>query len=241
MFIKGFMSHSKTSAAAVVLALLSGCNFLPTVGGDAVMTDKVVTENMAAEQPSLNPALNPTLNPSLNPYLQNAKQPSSAAQSRFSEVIAAIEAQDWSQAETLLLAFTERYPDLSGGYLNLGIVYRQQEKPQLAADYLQQAIDANPLNLNAYNELAILKREQGDFTAAEQLYGKALSVWPDHAASHYNMAILCELYLGDLSRARHHFGRYQQLMDTPDRKVSGWIKDLDRRIQALARNGVSPQ
>ena len=98
-----------------------------------------------------------------------------------------------------------------------------------------QAIAANGKNLDAYNQLAVVKREQGDFAGAEGLYLQALEVWPQHAASHRNIGILYDLYLGQFDKALLHFESYQQLQQEPDRQIAGWIIDLKRRLQNVAR------
>ena len=172
-----------------------------------------------------------------NPYLENRKPIPAKAEKRFAAALAAMDAGQWQQAESPLLQLTIDYPDFSGAHLNLAICYRHLGKSKQAEDYFLQSISANGNNLNAYNWLALIKREQGDFQEADKLYQQALGIWPDHADSHYNLAILCELYLGDLQRARQHFMAYQKLQPQEDKQVAGWIKDLQRRINALAKNG----
>ena len=50
----------------------------------------------------------------------------------------------------------------------------------------------------------------------------------------YNLAILEELYLQDLPSALEHFRHYQSLQTEPEKKVRGWIKDLERRVPKKA-------
>ena len=93
-----------------------------------------------------------------------------------------------------------------------------------------RAIAVNANNLAAYNQLAIMKREAGQFSAAEALYQQALRVWPFHPESHKNLGILYDLYLGKGALALQHYQAYQQLLAEPDRQVNGWIIDLERRL-----------
>ena len=145
--------------------------------------------------------------------------------------------QNLQKAEVLLQGITTDYPGLSGTWLNLGIVYRETKRPAQAEDSFLKAIAVNGYNLDAYNQLAVLKREQGDFASAESLYLKALDIWPQHRDSHRNLGILYDLYLGQFDKALFHFETYQQLMEKPDKRVNGWIVDLKRRQQNVAKVG----
>ncbi len=90
---------------------------------------------------------------------------------------------------------------------------------------------------DTYNRLAVTSRLEGEFARAEQLYQKALDVAPDSDIVYRNLGILYDLYLGDLASARRHYQAYQKLQSRPDNLINGWIKDIDRRIQAMASLG----
>jgi Flp pilus assembly protein TadD len=96
------------------------------------------------------------------------------------------------------------------------------------------------MNLDAYNQLAILQREQGRFNEAEANYQKALTIWPFHAESHRNIGILYDLYLGKNAEALAHFEAYQQLRGDGDKQVTGWIADLQRRLGITPKPKVAP-
>lgn len=168
--------------------------------------------------------------PDINPYLAEKTEGPSAARGLFRDAIASMQQENWQRAEVLLQQLTTEYPKLSGPFLNLGIVYRQLERSDDAETAFKNAIAANGLNLDAYNQLGLLLREQGRFTDAEAQYQKAISVWPKHAPSHKNLGILYDLYLGQFPKALQHFEIYQYLQNEPDREMAGWIIDLKRRI-----------
>lgn len=167
-----------------------------------------------------------------NPYLQTNASFSEQATVNFHDAVMAMQQKNWSHAEAVLVALAEKNPRLSGVYLNLGIVYRAQGKTDRAAEAFQQAISANLKNVDAYNQLAVLKREAGDFTAAEALYQKALAIWPFYPAGHKNIAILYELYMGKPEQALPHYLAYQQLLGAPDKQLESWIADLQRRLNS---------
>ncbi|MDQ2076648.1 tetratricopeptide repeat protein [Marinimicrobium sp. ABcell2] len=167
-----------------------------------------------------------------NPYTQQRIPVTSEARALFKQASAAMEAQQWRQAEQLLLEMTEAFPQLSGAQVNLGLVYLALNEPQRAEQALRRALDINPQNLDAYNQLALLKRQQGDFDSAEHLYQQALAVWPFHAQTHRNLGILYDLYQGEWERALLHYRAYQQLQEQPEMEMTGWIIDLERRIDS---------
>ena len=169
-----------------------------------------------------------------NPYKASARELSREARTRYAEALALMERQEWDKARRELEAMIGDFPQLSGPWLNLALVHREQGRADEAGTALRQALAANPRNLTAYNHLALLKREAGDFEAAERWYQKALEVWPFHAQTHRNLGILYDLYRGEHQRALRHYRAFQQRQEEPDREVMGWIMDLERRIERAA-------
>jgi tetratricopeptide (TPR) repeat protein len=174
----------------------------------------------------------------LNPYLLNRQSVPKRAQLGFDQALEEMRSQQWSRARSTLQLLTEDYPQLSGPWLNLGIVYLRLERLDEAAAAFRQAIAINGNNLEAYNQLASLRRSAGDFAAAESLYLEALAIWPQHAASHLNLGVLYDLYLGQFDKAAHHYEAYQSLQQEPDRRVAGWLLDMQRRPLIVAQSKV---
>jgi Tfp pilus assembly protein PilF len=170
-----------------------------------------------------------------NPYLLNRQKVSREALSRFEKANAAIEKKQWQEAEGQLSWLLENYPQLSGPYLDLALVYRQTRQQEKAADYFSKAIETNPTNLVAYNQYGIFLREQGEFQAAEAQYLKALAVWEPYPETHRNLGVLNDLYLGNKKAALRHYYRYQELTLGKDRLVAAWIADLERQLTTVAR------
>ena len=124
---------------------------------------------------------------------------------------------------------TDSQPELAGPWVNLGQVYLKLDKEEEARLAFRKAIAANPANCAAYNQLGVLSRQMGDFAQAENHYLKCLSAQPDSADVYLNLGILYELYLGRLQEALGAYRQYQNLSVEPDRKVAGWVLDLERR------------
>jgi len=150
--------------------------------------------------------------------------------SDFEEAVALIREQRYADAEIVLLGITADQPELAGPWINLGQVYVALNQSQDARLAFEAAVTANPLNCTAHNELGLLSRRDGDFESAEQHYLHCLEQVPGHGTTYLNLGILYELYLGRLSEALVSYQRYQALLVEPDRKVQGWVMDLERRL-----------
>jgi Flp pilus assembly protein TadD len=148
----------------------------------------------------------------------------------FQAALTLLQQDRFPEAEVLLLEITASQPELAGPWFNLGKVYLALERPEDARFAFEQAALANPRNCAVLNELGVLSRRAGDFEAAETRYLQCIEVRPDDAIAHLNLGILYELYLGRLADALDHYRRYQSMQSEPDRKVAGWVVDLERRL-----------
>jgi len=175
-------------ASLLLLGLVSACGSAPEKPSDQAPIEKVSTTNseksdVGAEKPTAvkaeySSSVLPAGPVTPNPYLQNPQKFSDQVEVNFRAAVVAMQQKNWDFAESTLKQLAEKNPKLSGIYLNLGIVYRNKGNTDKAAEEFTRAINANSKNVDAYNQLAVLKREAGDFSAAESLYKKALGIWP---------------------------------------------------------------
>ncbi len=240
MDIIGVSTGLKIVLQIFLVLSLAGCQFIPmqqdtapqsTVSQSATPHDEEMIEGQAAveEQPLAQP----------NPYLTNRPRVSSEAIQRFESAKQALSEQQWELAETDLLWLTENHANLSGPHLTLALLYKTTDQPEQSESAFKQAITANADNVEAYDQYGIFLREQGQFKQAETIYLQALQKWQDSPNTHRNLGILYDLYLGDFTKALHHYRRYQELLGEPDRQVAGWIIDTERRISnTLAGDGL---
>jgi Tfp pilus assembly protein PilF len=158
------------------------------------------------------------------------------SQKLFTDALGAIEAKHFTDAAALLKELTERDPSLSSAWFNLGMVQSELGDEDAAEASLKRAVEVNPDNCAAYTELGLLRRRAGDFAGAEANYLACVARVPDFREAHLNLGILYELYLGRLPEALDAYRTYLALLDGEDRRVAGWVKDLERRLAVVSQS-----
>jgi tetratricopeptide (TPR) repeat protein len=160
-----------------------------------------------------------------------ATQAGAMALTLYEQATATMAAGELDEAELRFKEFLLQYPEYPGAHVNLAIIEAMRHNDEAARVSLDAALALNPEFPAALNQLGQLLRRNGDFSAAEAAYLKAVTVRPDYALAHYNLGVLYELYLQRLEDALASFEAYRALV-VEDKQVEKWIADLRRRIAA---------
>lgn len=214
----GFCKFNRRCVGGALLLVLCACSSVPQ-------------KNAPAQTATPAPADAPLVLIA-NPYSQQTDSTPAAAKKQFSEAQVAMQAEDWANATRILQNLTQNYPNLSGPHVNLGIIAWRENKLEEAESHFSQALAVNPLNNDAYNQLAVLLREQGRFAEAEQWYLKALEVWPHAPVTLRNLGILYDLYMGQFAQALASYELALKVSAEPSNELEGWIIDIKRRMAA---------
>jgi tetratricopeptide (TPR) repeat protein len=156
-------------------------------------------------------------------------QVSPAVQRAFDAARTALRAGRIDEAERGFRALTQTNPELGGAYANLGLIYDQAGKPELAVAALESAVRASPKQPVYFNQLGIAYRHNGQFTQARDAYQKAIALDANYALPYLNLAILTDMYLWDGQRALELYERYLALAPSEDAVVVKWVADLKNR------------
>ena len=98
-----------------------------------------------------------------------------------------------------------------------------------AEKVLTRAIEVNPRNEVAQFQLGLLYRKTGRFELSRKAYEQAIKLNRNYAMAHYNLGILCDIYMQQPKCAIEHYENYQTLVPEDSEQVGKWLTDLRRR------------
>ncbi|MCI0507312.1 MAG: tetratricopeptide repeat protein [Gammaproteobacteria bacterium] len=193
--------HCKMAAAVLFMMLLCNCAGVQT-------QQHAMEENTAANNPSV------TVEPS--------------DVQKYEEVRQHILNKEYAVAEAKLQAIVAKYPNHSGAWANLGLIYSETNRLELAEKALQKSLELDNKNAGVYLRLALVYKDQGKLVEALKTNQQAIAVDANNAKAHYNIAILYDLYLQDSPAAITHLKKYMDISGKTDDATIAWIRQLER-------------
>jgi Flp pilus assembly protein TadD len=146
----------------------------------------------------------------------------------YEAAVRMMEEARYEPAIALLVDVTERVPAAAAAHIALGVAYARIDDLDGAEASLRKALELTPHHPVAYNELGLVQRRKGQFAESRASYETALEQFADFHYTHRNLAILCDLYIGDYACALEHYEAYSRIVPD-DAEVVKWIADLRNR------------
>ena len=144
----------------------------------------------------------------------------------YRDAITALNNKDFSTAQSLLNEFIRKKPMLAGGYTNLALLHLKKQEHDDSLKMVNKAIELNPKQAQAYNLRGQINVSLGKIHDAKDDYLKSVELKPSYTNAQYNLALLYDIYLQDLSLAIKHYEIYMSLLKTPDEATKEWINHL---------------
>lgn len=154
--------------------------------------------------------------------------------SAYDAALLLLEQEQYQRGIAQLIGVTNRAPNVTAPWIDLGIAYGKIGDLERAEASLLAALALNPRHPVALNEIGMIYRKRGSFAQARASYERALAVYPDFHFARKNLAILCDVYLGDLGCALEHYERYR-LAVPEDEEPLMWMADLRNRVSQSAK------
>lgn len=150
---------------------------------------------------------------------------------KYYEALNYLNAGQLERGITILEKVAETAPLVTAPRIDLGMAHHRNGDLEAAESNLLKALELNASHPVAQNELGIIYRKTGRFAEARQRYEAALAVYSGYHHARRNLAILCDLYLGDLDCALNQYEAYMATVPA-DEETSMWIADLRNRMAA---------
>lgn len=176
----------------------------------------------------------------LNACSQTSNEPSLAQQKSSEQAIAvyrdaivALNNNELEKAEALFKQMTHIDQDMAGPWANLALIKLKQEDYTAAKQYVGTALSKNPNMAQALNLSGTIELKQGKIKQAQKSFEEALRHKPNYALAHYNLALLNDIYLQDISVAVKHYKLYLTHTSKKDKQTQDWLESLEATLDNM--------
>ncbi len=149
-----------------------------------------------------------------------------AALREFSRGARAQSEENWERAIEHYRQAVTLDPELTRAHFNLGVTYGAAGRDEDAARAYSQAIELEPNHLSARFNLALIHYNQGRYRECVRELEGLLAIDSDHARGHFLLGLTYAENMGDIRRAKRHYGRFLEIEpeDPSAPAVRAWLE-----------------
>jgi len=162
---------------------------------------------------------------------EQSKTVSKADREKYRDGITALHNGELSKAQRIFIEFIRNKPELAGAYSNLALVHFKKKEYEKSLKQTNKALELNPKQAQALNLRAQLYVIDGKIHKAKDDYIKAVEIKPAYINAQFNLALLYDVYLQEISLAIKHYKIYLSLLKEPDETTKEWITHLEGTLK----------
>lgn len=152
----------------------------------------------------------------------------------YTNALSDLEKGDAKEAAASLTKIANANPGYLDVWINLATANYKLKDIEAAKRAIMQAHKLQPTSAEINNIRGLISTEEGRYKDAEQLYSAALKLDPKSASTHYNLALLYDVYYQDIAQAISHYESYLSLSNQKDEETEAWTDELKQIL--LRRN-----
>lgn len=149
----------------------------------------------------------------------------------YQNAINALNNNQLAKAQRLFSQFIHNKPGLAGAYANLALIHFKKNEFDKSLVQVNKALALNADKAQALNLRAKLFVHDGKIHKAKDDYLKAIKLKPEYINAHYNLALLYDVYLQEITLAIEHYKIYLSLLKEPDTNTEAWVEHLERALK----------
>jgi len=148
----------------------------------------------------------------------------------YADAIVSLGKGDAKAAAASLTIIAEANPGYLDVWVNLAMANYSIKRNAEAKRAIEHAHKLQPQSADISNIQGLIYVEEGRYKDAEQLYLAALKLDSKNASTHYNLALLYDIYYQDIAKAIPHYENYLSLSNQKDEKTEAWTEELKQTL-----------
>lgn len=168
----------------------------------------------------------PTTDTEVSLPAANVSELTPAEKKSYEQALSQLSAEKPEKAEKTLHKLAQSHPGNPGLWINLANACYQSNQLEKANTAVKHAQKLNGNTPELYNIAGLVAVANGDYKNAEKHYLTVLKLNSNAANTHYNLALLYDVFFQDIRRAVTHYEQYLALGNQDDEETTNWLEEL---------------